>query len=325
MLIRTLGRTGLRVSVLGFGCGAVGGLMVRGDPAEQERTVTRAIEIGVNYFDTAPQYGDGASERNLGRVLARLKPDVLVGTKVRLRDEERGGGGVAGAVRDGLDASLQRLGLDHVDILHLHNPITLGVEAGTVNSETVLGEVVPAFEEARKSGKTRFLGITAVGETEALHRVVAAGAFDTAQVCYNLLNPSAGNEVKPRESVQDYGNLLARMQAVGMGAIGIRALAGGALSGEAGRHPVASPPPEPIGSGPDYAADLARARGLLRLAKELGAESLAELALRFAISQPGLAMTLIGIASKEQFDAAATAAQKGTLEPDALRRIEAAL
>jgi L-galactose dehydrogenase/L-glyceraldehyde 3-phosphate reductase len=299
--------------------------MVRGDPAEQERTVTRAIEIGVNYFDTAPQYGDGASERNLGRVLARLKPDVLVGTKVRLRDEERGGGAVAGAVRDRLDASLQRLGLDHVDILHLHNPITLGVEAGTVNPETMLGEVVPAFEEARKSGKTRFLGITAVGETEALHRVVAAGAFDTAQVCYNLLNPSAGNEVKPRESVQDYGNLLARMQAVGMGAIGIRALAGGALSGEAGRHPVASPPPEPIGSGPDYAADLARARGLLRLAKELGAESLAELALRFAISQPGLAMTLIGIASTEQFEAAATAAQKGTLEPDALRRIEAAL
>ena len=65
MRMRTLGRTGLQVSILGFGCGAVGGLMVRGDPADQERAVARALEAGVNYFDTAVQYGDGASERNL--------------------------------------------------------------------------------------------------------------------------------------------------------------------------------------------------------------------------------------------------------------------
>ena len=65
---RTLGKTGLRVSTLGFGCGNVGGLMVRGAPAEQERAVARAIELGINYFDTAPSYGDGQSEQNLGRV-----------------------------------------------------------------------------------------------------------------------------------------------------------------------------------------------------------------------------------------------------------------
>src|SRR5215207_9082675 len=72
---RTLGRTGLQVSVLGFGCGAVGGLMVRGNPADQERAVARALEAEVNYFDTAVQYGDGASERNLGRVLKNLRRD----------------------------------------------------------------------------------------------------------------------------------------------------------------------------------------------------------------------------------------------------------
>jgi aryl-alcohol dehydrogenase-like predicted oxidoreductase len=82
----------MRLSVLGFGCGAVGGLMMRGDPLDQERTVARAIDAGVNYFDTAVQYGNGESEKNLGRVLQRLKPsNVVVGTKVRLPSGDFGG------------------------------------------------------------------------------------------------------------------------------------------------------------------------------------------------------------------------------------------
>src|SRR5207248_9056094 len=74
MEMRVFGRTGMQLSVLGFGCGAVGGLMVRGDPLDQERAIGRAIATGVNYFDTAVQYGNGESERNLGRVLQKLKP-----------------------------------------------------------------------------------------------------------------------------------------------------------------------------------------------------------------------------------------------------------
>ena len=69
MEMRMFGRVGMQLSVLGFGCGAVGGLMVRGDALDQERTIARAIAAGVNYFDTAVQYGDGESEKNLGRVL----------------------------------------------------------------------------------------------------------------------------------------------------------------------------------------------------------------------------------------------------------------
>src|ERR1700755_1698522 len=85
MEYRVFGRTGLKVSLLGFGCGAVGGFMVRGNPADQERTVAHALDAGVNYFDTAVQYGDGESEKNLGRVLQNLKPkNAIVGTKVRL-------------------------------------------------------------------------------------------------------------------------------------------------------------------------------------------------------------------------------------------------
>src|ERR1041384_5555868 len=100
MQLRTFGRTGMKVSVLGFGCGAVGGIMVRGDHADQERLVARAIAAGVNYFDTAVLYGDGESEKNLGRVLQALKPaDVVVGTKVRLPPGE--------AVADAITASLE--------------------------------------------------------------------------------------------------------------------------------------------------------------------------------------------------------------------------
>ncbi len=87
---RQLGKTGLEVSVLSFGCGAVGGLMTRGEPADQERAVARALELGINYFDSAALYGNGKSEENLGRVLAKLKPKVVVATKVRVMAGERG-------------------------------------------------------------------------------------------------------------------------------------------------------------------------------------------------------------------------------------------
>src|SRR5215469_10564259 len=71
---RTFGRSGLKLSVLGFGCGAVGGLMVLGTAADQERAFARALDAGINYFDTASMYGDGESEKNLGRLIRQLKP-----------------------------------------------------------------------------------------------------------------------------------------------------------------------------------------------------------------------------------------------------------
>src|ERR1700761_530449 len=123
MQMRTFGRTGMKLSLLGFGCGAVGGIMVRGDHADQERTVARALASGINYFDTAVQYGDGESEKNLGRILQNLKPDnAVVGTKVRLPQSDVGR--IGDAISQSLEGSLKRLRLDRVDILHLHNSIT---------------------------------------------------------------------------------------------------------------------------------------------------------------------------------------------------------
>ncbi len=317
---RDFGRTGLKVSPLGFGCGAVGGLMVRGDPREQERAIARALEMGVNYFDTAALYGNGESERNLGRILKKLKPkDAIVGTKVRLPPQDYGR--VAPAIAASLEESLRRLQREQVDIFHLHNPVAAEDSGEAIGLARVLDAVVPAFERLRQQGKIRFAGLTAVGDTQALHRAIATGTFAAAQVVYNMLNPSAAEALPASYPAQDYGRLFAQTQAAGTGVIGIRVLAGGALSGSAERHPVASPPPAPIGSATRYEADLARASRLMPLVEEGFAATLAEAAVRFAIAHPAMGTILVGMATPEQFEQALTAVRKGPLPRAALDRL----
>ena len=320
MQLRNFGRTGKQLSVLGFGCGAVGGFMVRGDPAEQERVVARAIAAGVNYFDTAVQYGDGESEKNLGRVLKKLKPaNVFVGTKVRLPPGEFSR--IAEAVATSLEGSLARLGLERVDIFHLHNPIT-GTGGDTALSvRQVLDDVVPAFERLRAQGKIRFLGLTGVGDTVALRQVIEARVFDSAQIVYNMLNPSAAEPLPKNYPAQDYERLFEATSAAGVGVVGIRVLAGGALSGSSERHPIAGPAPEPIGSAMSYDADVDRARRLLPLVKEGFAASLTEAATRFALTHPAMGTILVGLATPQQFEDALAAVQKGPLPQAALDRL----
>jgi aryl-alcohol dehydrogenase-like predicted oxidoreductase len=322
METRVFGRTGMQLSVLGFGCGAVGGLMVRGDPLDQERTIARAIAAGVNYFDTAVQYGNGESETNVGRVLQRLKPaNVAVGTKVRLRPGDFRS--IADAVAKSLEGSLARLQRDRVDIFHLHNRITEIGGGDALSVRQVLGDVVPAFERLRQQGKARFLGFTAIGDTAALHQVIDARAFDSAQVVYNMLNLSAAAGLPENYPAQDYGRLFHHTAAAGIGVVGIRVLAGGALSGSAERHPIASPPPEPIGSAMSYDADVAHARRLMPLVREGFAASLTEAATRFALSHPAVGTILVGMATPQQFEDALAAVQEGPLPPAALGRLAA--
>jgi aryl-alcohol dehydrogenase-like predicted oxidoreductase len=312
----------MHLSVLGFGCGAVGGLMVRGDPLDQERTIASAIAAGVNYFDTAVLYGNGESEKNLGRALHNLKAsDAIIGTKVRLPSAEFGR--IASAVATSLEGSLTRLRRDRVDIFHLHNEITEAGGGETLSLRQVLDDVVPAFERMQQQGKTRFVGFTAIGDTMALRRVTDARAFDSAQVVYNMLNPSAAIALPPDYPAQDYGRLFDHTRAAGVGVVGIRVLAGGALSGSTERHPIASSPPEPIGSAMSYHADVELARRLLPLVKEGFAESLAEAATPFALSHPAMGTILVGMATQQQFEDALAAVQKGPLPPAALDRLSA--
>ena len=316
---RTLGKTGLKVSALGFGCGNVGGLMVRGTPADQERAVARALELGINYFDTAPLYGDGESERNLGRVLRTLRPDVIVGTKCRIQPAERGR--VAEALTASLEASLQRLRLERVDLLQLHNPIS--PDGNGFDVGTVLDQVVPTLEGLRRQGKIRFFGITALGDTASLHRVIDARVLDTAQVCYNLLNPSAGVTLPRGFPAHDFARLLDRARAAAVGVIGIRVLAAGALTGTEARHPIAVPAVDPIASGPDYRTDVRHAHWLDALVREGHAGTLVEAALRFAIAHDAMSTVLVGYSSIDHLEYAAGCVNKGPLPPAALDRLSA--
>jgi len=319
MEARSLGKTGLTVSALGFGCGNVGGLIIRGTPAERERAVARAMELGINYFDTAPSYGDGESERNLGAVLKALRAPVHVGTKFRV--EARDVSDIAGAVARSLDASLKRLDRERVDLLQLHNRIDLKRGGGALGLDDVLNEVVPAVQKLRQQGKVGFCGITALGETPALHRALDSGAIDTAQVCYNLLNPSAGTAVPTGFPAQDFGGLLGRARERRVGVIVIRALAAGALSAVETRHPVAVPSVEPIATAADYRTDVARAQLLGALVREGHAASLIEASLRLAVGSDAVSTILVGYSSLEHLETAAAAVNRGPLPRAALDRL----
>ncbi|HLZ69014.1 MAG TPA: aldo/keto reductase [Dehalococcoidia bacterium] len=320
---RDLGLTGLRVSALGYGCGAVGGLMVRGDPDEQRRAVARAIEAGINYFDTAPLYGNGRSEENLGRVLGELGAGdrVVIGTKVRLSRDDLAA--PLAAVRRSIEQSLRRLGRDHVDLLQLHNPVIErepGPEDGDALSlATARGPVAAGLKEAVRAGLARHAGFTGLGEVAALSQLPAAG-LETVQSYFNLLNPSSAY-AGASGGGQDFTGLLESCAGAGLGVIAIRVLAAGALGGTAERPANAGSPGGSLARGSDYATDLARAQALQPLALQSGCEGVPELALRFALTQPGISTALVGYSDFGQLEDALRWAERGALPAAAMDRI----
>ena len=320
MKSRALGRTGLKVSPLGFGCGSVGGLLVRGEYPEMRQAVARALELGLTYFDTASLYGDGQSEVNLGAVLRELGASAIVGTKVRLKPPDLSR--LETAITESVEASLRRLGQERVDLIQLHNQLVLRSDpdwAGMTPQH--FPAVLRAFEALERQGKVRFWGITGLGETDTLHQVIGSGGFHTVQVVYNLLNPSAGRQVPSGFPFQDYRQLIERAANQQMGVIVIRALAGGALSGTSDRHPVAARSVAPIATEREYTADVAAARRFAFLIEDGTVESLAEAALRFVISKPEVSTALLGISSLEQLERAVEYVNRGPLPAEALKGI----
>lgn len=338
MHYRALGRTGLQVSALGFGCGSIGGLMVRGEAAVQTQTVARAIEAGITYLDTAPAYGDGRSEEALGRVLQELRPDVVVGTKVRLSADEAKA--APDAIRRAIEASLRRLGRDQVDLFQLHNRVA---PAGAtwqdaVSVETVLGPIAEGLQAVRDAGLTRFIGLTGLGDTASIHQVLDGGVFDTVQCYVNALNPSGGwLMAEPKE--QNFENLVGQAATRGLGVIAIRVLAAGALALAEQRHPIAGDPGAPLIAGATYGDDLQRARALADLAAELELEGPAELSLRLVLSQgevsgqgdvagqagapyqAGVSTALVGVSEPEHLEDAIRWAERGPLDRAVVERV----
>jgi aryl-alcohol dehydrogenase-like predicted oxidoreductase len=317
---RLLGSTDLTVSALGFGCGAVGGLMVKGDPADQRQAATRAMDAGITYFDTAALYGNGVSEENLGRVMRELGAwsRVVVGTKVRIPSVQPDG--VSKAVRGSLETSLRRLGRSDVDVFHLHNPIGLmRSNGGQFELSSVLGEVAQALQEVKEAGLAKHVGFTGLGDSTALHEVVMSDSYETMQTYFNLLNPSAGY-TGHAGGQQDFEGLIDTAARAGVGVIVIRVLAAGAAAGQSERTGNAGDPGGGMAGG-TYATDLTRADRVARLAAELGLESPVELALRFGLSKPGVSTVLVGYSTLEHLEQAIRFAERGALSADAVRRV----
>ena len=313
----------MNVSEIGFGCGNVGGLLIRGTHEEQVRAVARAMELGINYFDTAMSYGNGQSETNLGRVLRELNAPVYVGTKYRLFADD--GADIKGGVIRAVEASLGRMGRENVDLIQLHNRVghERDLSRDFLSVEDILGEVNEAVESLRSQGKITHWGLTGVGETPALHRIADSGSMQTVQTVYSLLNPSAAAEVGPDFDMPNYDKLMDRASSSQMGVIGIRVLAAGALAGFDQRHPMAAPSVGPIGSGRDYTQDLGRSADFRFLVDEGYADDLVEASLRFVLGNPSVSTALIGYSSLDHLEQAVACAAKGALPDEALAKLPA--
>ncbi len=318
---RPLGNTGLTVSALGFGCGAVGGLMVRGDAAEQRQAVSRALDAGITYFDTAASYGDGLSEEHLGQVMRDLGAwsRVVVGTKVRLRPEELQQ--PVEAIRASTEASLKRLGRADVDLLNLHNPIALvSADPQALDLDTTLSGVARGLREVVQAGLARHVGFTGLGDTAAVQEVLRAEPFESVQAYFNVFNPSAGF-VGHDGGQQDFHGLIDTAARAGRAVIVIRVLAAGAAAAVPLRAPNAGDPGGNLVSGGSHAADLDRAQRAARLAHDMGLDGPVELAIRFGLSKAGISTVLVGYSNLAQLEEAIKFAERGPLSADAVQRV----
>ena len=222
--------------------------MVKGEAAEQRRAVERAIQAGTTYFDTAPSYGDGRSEDNLGRVLHELggaaTDGLVVGTKFRVDPEVARGepAKVKAAIRKSTEESLRRLRRERVHLMQLHNQIAAGAEPSprALTAEQVMGPVAEGMRALVEAGLAEHVGFTATGDPAAVKRIVASGAVETGQVYFNALNPSAGYAGKADPGQVDFGGVIDVAAEHGVGVINIRSLAAGAVTAGPDRHPNAS-------------------------------------------------------------------------------------
>lgn len=320
MEFRALGTSGVSVSVISFGAGPVPALMTDGGRGEGHReTVRRAVEAGINWFDTAATYGDGASERSLGAALKDVGARAVhVATKVRLAPDQLDR--IAEAVKASLRDSLRRLQMERVTLLQLHNAVTRGRgdEPTSITPSDVLGPggVLDAFRDLKRDGHVAHVGLTGLGHSDALREVIRSGEFETIQICYNILNPSADHRGHAGSDGEDYGGIMRDCAEKGMGIIAIRVLAGGAL---AGLPPSAHTLKTRFFPLAIYERDAQRAKALSeRLPPGTG---LKEAAVRFALSHPAVSTALIGFSNAEQIDEAIRFASRGPLPGDLLERL----
>lgn len=275
MEYRDLGRTGLRVSVLGLGASPLGNVYGRVSDREAERLVRRAVEAGVTLVDTSPFYGAGLSEERLGRALKGCRYRVVLATKAGRYFE--GGTSVfdcsPARLRRSVEESLRRLRTDAVDVLFLH-------DAEFVPEERVLGEALPVLHALKREGKARAVGVTG-RPPGVLARLAERGEVDAvlSYSCHNLLDRSLETGLAPLCRARGLGLLNAGVLDMGLLAPG----------GPPAWHPA------------DAASRAAAAR--VRRFCEAHGRSLEAEALRFALAYAVADSTLLGVRSVRELEA----------------------
>lgn len=320
MNYRKFGETGLEVSEVIFGAGAVGGLLINADDDTRRAAIRIALDGGVNWIDTAASYGNGKSEEALGWLLSELpaasRPHVSTKTAF-----DRAAGDFAGQAEAAITASLKRLQADSVDLYQVHNRIAAspGDVPNALTPDDFLRKdgVADAMRSLVDRGLTRHIGFTCTGEADAMHEVMRSGRFESAQVYYNLLNPSAGRDMPPDWSAYDQENIIGAAEDNGVAVMVIRVLAAGIIATDrrTGRE-------GGVVLNGDVASDEARMRAVLPLlSPSLGQRS--QVAVRYALRNPGVSGVVVGLAELEHLRLAIEAAEMGPLPAALLERLDA--
>jgi len=281
MEYRRLGRTQLECSSIGLGTWAFNSA-VYGDVDEREAlaTIAAARDVGINFFDTAPLYGnkerDGIAEEILGKGLRGMRHDVVVSSKFGRKPTEGNKANFYGDyARQSVEESLRRLGTDYIDVLFFHSPF---------GQEEINDDVWQALETLKTEGKVRFVGhsISKFADTQAMARAWAQERkIDVIQVVYSLLNREAAG-------------LIADLGKEGVGVVARESLANGFLSGQVNRDTVF-----PAGtlnarySREEVEARVERVEALSFLVRT-PIESMPQAALRWVLDDANISLVLTG-------------------------------
>lgn len=264
MEYRPLGKTGMEISVIGYGASPLGNVFGETDEAEGVRAVHYAIDHGINYFDVAPMYGVTLAETRLGRALKGRRDRIFLATKCCRYDIDKFDFSTK-RVLESIDESLKRLQTDHVDVYQVHD-----VEFG--HKEQVINEAVPAARKVQQSGKARFVGITGL-PVRYLRHVAELVEVDTilSWAHYDLLEDEMDTVLTPFALQR------------GIGLINASPLHQRLLT-EKGPPEWHRSPKEVLDAG----------RKLAALCSEHGV-NIADVAMRFALDYPHVATTIVGM------------------------------
>jgi D-threo-aldose 1-dehydrogenase len=317
MRYRIFGRTGISVSEVVFGGGNVGGLIIQKDDATKREAIRRALAGGITWFDTAAMYGNGKSEQALGWLLPESGATPRLSTKFQL--DVTNLKDIPGQIEARLNESLARLKRPSVDLLQLHNRIGSKPGGRVMTVEQILGKdgVADGLDRLREQGLIRHMGITAIGETASVREVIRSGRFDSAQVYYNLLNPSAGRSMPERWTGQNMTGIIESCRANNVAVMAIRIFAAGVIATDerTGRESI-------LVSDTSLAEEERKTKAVFA-AVGTGHGTRAQVALRFVLANSDVSCAIIGSAELHHIDDALEAAAMGPLPPDVLARLDA--